>query len=157
MTASRAVAPVLGVALVAFMAACGQRSTVWNTALADTHCHASDTIVRKLKGEPGTYVVYACDEELTYRCDAASGACVADRDPASAPVTTGESPEATPLDGTGLEGPAPRDEAPTDEATPEPTPEEPAPEQPAPEDAAPEDASPSDTPSGEPGDVPEPP
>lgn len=151
MTASRVVASLSGVAVLVLVTACGQRSAVWNTAMAETECHASDTVVQKLKTEPGTYVVYACGQELRYRCDAAD-ACVVIGDPAPAQLLPDDpSPEATPED--------PAAEAlPTEEpASEEPPTDEPTPTDDAPTDEAPpsDDAPPdSDTAAGE---IPEPP
>jgi hypothetical protein len=146
MIASRAVASIFGVAVVALAPGCGPRVDAWNTALADLDCHASDTIVRKLKNEPGAFAVTACGEVVTYRCDDATGTCVADRTPSSAPVTgPGEAEPIVPA----LEGPA----APEEPAPEESAPEEPAPEaEPAPEGDATPEASEAPT-----GDVPEPP
>lgn len=93
--------------------------------MTELDCHASDTIVRKSKETPGTFVVTACGEERIYRCDDAGDTCVA-QGITPAPVTTEDE---QPLDAL----PPALDEAPSESAPEEP---EPAPEA---EDEAPVD------------------
>lgn len=155
MTASRVVASLSGVAVLVLVTACGQRSAVWTTAMAETECHASDVVVQKLKAEPGTYVVYACGQELRYRCDEAD-TCVVIGDPAPAEILPEDpSPEATPEDpaAEALPSDAPASEEPPSEEPPadEPTPAEDAPS----DEATPTDDATQDT--DEAGAVPEPP
>ena len=93
--------------------------------MTELDCHASDTIVRKSKETPGTFVVTACGEERIYRCDDAGDTCVA-QGITPAPVTAEDE---QPLDAL----PPALDEAPSESAPEEP---EPAPEA---EDEAPVD------------------
>lgn len=163
MAASRTLASFLGLALVALLPACGPRYVAWNTALAETDCHASDVIVRKRKSDPNLILVTACGEALVYRCDAST--CVPESleppdstlppanepDPLAPGLGDPTAPEATPPDETpadeASDDPAPSDEPASDEpAADEPAPDEPASDEPAPDPA---DASP--------GTVPEPP
>lgn len=80
--------------------------------MTELDCHASDTIVRKSKETPGTFVVTACGEERIYRCDDAGDTCVA-QGITPAPVTAEDE---QPLDAL----PPALDDAPSESAPEEP-------------------------------------
>ena len=71
MVASRAALLLVAISLV--VPACAARKAAWDSALADTECHAAHIVVKKK--DDNSFLVTACGEEVHYWCDPEGGEC----------------------------------------------------------------------------------